>query len=680
MKRKVAVSQILLAAGAGFLLLALIYFVALPRFARDGYCFFAVALLVFGAFLLRDRRERWPLGRRMWAWLRQRPMRVLAGAGGLALSLEAGLLARRQSPEVDFTVLLLTWLVGVAWFLLAFVPSALKDKNAPGAVGQIANLSYRFSGRVGARLRYQWRLRRRELVVVAALLLVALAVRGIDLEHVPLNLGGDEGTWGMEGLAMFEGGRLANPFAARWFAFPSLSFLAWGLSIRVFGDSVTGLRALSVLIGTASVLTTYLLARELWGRRVAWLSAALLTFAHFHVHFSRLAVNNIADPLFITLSLWLLVRGLRKRRVIYFALAGTVMGLGWYGYFGARLIGVIAAVYVGWRFLAERRFLARHGWSLVVLAGAALVVMAPLLLYYADHPDALAARSRQVSIFASGWLEREQVITGRSATSLLLQQLWKSISAFNYTLDPTFWYHASIPLLDFVSGVLFVAGLVWAMGKLGRRGNGLLLLWFWSAVILGWVITENPPSSMRLVIVGPALALLAGLGLNWLVGVGQRLQDGGLLGGERATWSRVVIGLLVVVAVLNLYYYFGVYVPARVYGNPTAEIATVLSRYLKREDTDGVVYFYAPPVMYWDFGTLRFMARDMDGVDVNQPAGEGQVPEIDRARRAYFVLLPHRLVELEAVRARYPGGFEFPVYSDADGRMLYVLYEVVATE
>jgi 4-amino-4-deoxy-L-arabinose transferase-like glycosyltransferase len=522
-------------------------------------------------------------------------------------------------------------------------------------------------------LRYQWLLRRWELVGVAALLLVALVVRGINLEHVPLNLGGDEGTWGMEGLAMFEGGRLANPFATRWFAFPSLSFLAWGLSIRIFGDSVAGLRALSVLIGTASVLTTYLLARELWGRRVAWLSAALLTFAHFHMHFSRLAVNNVADPLFITLSLWLLVRGLRKRQTIYLALAGAVIGLGWYGYFGARLIGVIAAVYAGGRFLIERRFRARHGWSLVALAGAALVVMAPLLLYYADNPAALAARSRQVSIFASGWLEREQVIAGRSATSLLLQQFWKSISAFNYTLDPTFWYHASIPLLDFVSGAFFVVGLIWTMGRIHRRGNGLLLLWFWSAVILGWVITENPPSSMRLVIIGPALAFLAALGMNWLVGVGQRL-----LGGGRTIWNRVIVGLLVIVAVLNLRYYFGDYVPTRVYGNPTAEVATVLSRYLKREETDGVVYFYAPPVMYWDFGTLRFMARGVAGVDINQPAGEENVPEIDRTRRAYFVVLPHRMAELDAIRTRYPGGFEFPVYSDADGRLLYVLYEVTA--
>ncbi len=43
---------------------------------------------------------------------------------------------------------------------------------------------------------------------------------------------------------------------------------------------------------------------------------------------------------------------------------------------------------------------------------------------------------------------------------------------------------------------------------------------------------------------------------------------------------------------------------------------------------------------------------------------------------AWFVFLPHRLAELEAIRGRYPGGVEMPVHSSADGRLLYVSYEV----
>jgi 4-amino-4-deoxy-L-arabinose transferase-like glycosyltransferase len=456
--------------------------------------------------------------------------------------------------------------------------------------------------------------------------------------------------------------------------------LAYGVSMRVFGVTVAGLRALSVLAGTVTVLTTFLLAKELWGRRVAWLAAIVLTCSHFHIHFSRLGSNQIFDGLFITLSLWLLVRALRSRRVIGFALAGATMGLGWYGYFGARLVGLVVACYLAWRAVVEYRLLVRFRWHLLVLVGSALVIVAPLLFHYAEQPHELVSRVRQVSIFASGWLLREQQTTGRSVASLLIQQLWRSISAFNYTLDPTFWYHASIPLLDMLSGILFVLGLMWVVVRRRWPGNGLLLLWFWLAVILGWVMTENPPSSMRLTIIAPALAILVSLGLDWLL-VSVRDLFGmvkivGSVPRQRFDPWIWVGGLLVAaIAVVNLYYYFLVYTPTRVYGNPTAEVGTELGRHLVEEAGDRFVYFYGPPFMYWEFGTLAFLARGVEGMSMPS-LGDGEMPAVDLEQGAWLVFLPERLAELDAVRERYPGGEQMSVYSSADARLLYVLYEL----
>ena len=107
---------------------------------------------------------------------------------------------------------------------------------------------------------------------------------------------------------------LANPFSTRWFSFPSMSFLAWGSSMLVFGKSVAGVRALSAVLGAGAVISTFALARELWGDRAAWFSAVALAFGHYHIHFSRVAVNNVADALLCSLALWLLVRGLRLKR------------------------------------------------------------------------------------------------------------------------------------------------------------------------------------------------------------------------------------------------------------------------------------------------------------------------------------------------------------------------------
>ncbi|MFQ6101716.1 MAG: ArnT family glycosyltransferase [Anaerolineae bacterium] len=651
MKRGRGVSGLLLVIGLGFALLGQFYFAYRREYVWDGLFFWCIAVLSFGLLLRRVRRwKRRRPGLRLLEWVRNHPLRALAWIGGAWLSFLAGWLARQRPETADFSVLLWLWLVGLTCFLLGFLP--------PFSLGELRNRLFRWLQR-----------NRVELAGLAALLLVALAVRAVDLEHIPANLGGDEGTQGVAALELVRP-PLGNPFSTGWFSVPTMSFLAYGLSMRVFGESVAGLRALSALVGTLTVLTTFLLARELWGRRVAWLAAAVLACSHYHVHFSRLGSNQIADALFITLTLWLLVRGLRLRQAICFALAGAVMGLGWYGYFGARLTGIIVALYLAWRAVVEHRFLARYGRLLLILLGAALVIVAPLLFYYVDRPSALYSRPRQVSIFASGWLAREQEITGRSSASLLLQQFWKSISAFNYTLDPTFWYHPDIPLLDFVSGALFVLGLLWTTARCRWPANGLLLLWFWPALILGWVITENPPSSQRMTGIAPVLAIFAALGLSWLVCVAQHVL--------RLTFhvSRFACCVLpIVIAVLNLHYYFAVYTPTCTYGNPTSEIATELSGYLMQQNDDYVVYFHAPPFMYWGFGTLRFMVPDVEGVDV-PPPGEGKPPEPDPARGAWFVFLPQRLDELETVRARYPGGVEASAYSDADGRLLYVLYEV----
>jgi len=654
-KRNHIVPGMLAIIGLGLAFLGQFYFACRREYEWDGLFFWSVAILCFALLLRRmDRLTHDTPGQSRGKWAPKRQsLRLLAVVGGPLLSLFAGFSALRRPDTADFSDLFCMWLIGVAWFLLAFAP--------PFSVK--VSLS-----RWGCWMRdHRW-----TLGCIGAVLMAALVARAFDLEHIPANLSGDEGTWGMEGLAMYSE-RLANPFSTRWFSFPSMSFLAWGLSMKVFGETVAGLRTLSACIGTLTVLTTFLLARELWGQRVAWLAAILLAFGHFHLHFSRLAVNNIADGLLVTLALWLLVRGLRSRQSMHFALTGAVVGLGWYGYFGARLIGLIVASYLAWWAVSEKGFLRRYGRPLLVLAGSALVVLAPLLLYYTGHPETLVARSNQVSIFASGWLAHEQEITGQSALSLLMEQFWKSISAFNYTVDPTFWYHPTLPLLDSVSGALFVMGLLWAGAYSRQPANGLLLLWFWSAVLLGWVITENPPSSMRLVIVAPALALLAGLGLNWLMVLGQRLA-----GGSRRLWSAVAASVLTAATALNLHYYFVTYTPTRVYGNPTAEVATVLGRYLAQQDDDYVVYFHGAPFMYWDFGALRFLARGCEGIDV-PPVSEGEPPEPRPGQGVRFVFLPERLDELEGVRARYPNGEEISVSSEADGRLLYVLYEVSGT-
>jgi hypothetical protein len=295
-----------------------------------------------------------------------------------------------------------------------------------------------------------------------------------------------------------------------------------------------------------------------------------------------------------------------------------------------------------------------------------------LLIHYAAYPDTMASRAGQVSVLSNGWLEREKAYTGRTAAAILLRQFGRAFSAFHYTPDPTFWYHPSIPLLDVVSGILLLFGLAWAVARWREHGNVLLVLWFLLAVILGWALTENPPSGQRMVIVAPASALLVALGLEWLSGFVRRTFSRPWL-----TWGGLAAVLLTLIAGLNLHYYFVVYTPSGVYGNPTAEVATRLGRYLRQEGDDRAVYFYGPPSMYWEIGNLSFLVPNRLGIAVYPPE-QGEGLDLAGVGDVHLVFLPHRLAELEAARQQAPGGVEQPFYSEIDGRLLFVLYTLAA--
>lgn len=656
------------------LLLATTYFLASHRYVWDAFLLLGLAAV---ALVWRLARAIAP-EKSLWIHPEQLVPRTVAGwVRVLALLVAAAiaLAARRESVPHDFATLFLWWLLAVIYFAVTLLIPLLRRTRVAGAGFPVL-----------------------ERYGLMALLLAAFLVRVVALGRIPANLGGDEGTQLLDGLRLIER-PLGNPFATGWYSVPTMSFLVYGVGMRIFGATIAGGRMLSVLAGTLTVLTTFLLARTLGGRRIGWFAALLLAFSHYHIHYSRLASNQIFDPLIGTLALWLMWLAIQPGRRVttdeaphtltscVWGLAGLVAGMGWYGYFGARWVTMLLGLIIVWRMLVEPRFLVRHWQGLALFAGGWLVVVLPLLGWYTIHPSALTERYNAVSIFASGWLEREVVITGKSAFALLLQQLWKSATAFHFTFDPTFWYFPQLPLVDFITGAFMIVGIVAALVRVRWPSRVVTLLWYVSTLVMAWGLTENPPSSQRGLLLIPAVALLAAFGVEalwqlvtrrWTTALPPNASPGAL------TWSdgvRVLLwALLVTMALFNLGFYFGIYTPRRTYGNPTAEVATAFAHFALRyphlacattSESCGqpTVYFFGPPALYWDFGSMAFLLRDQPGVDVSP----GEMPGMVN-RPARFAFVEERFSELAAVQTAYPGGITAQVTS-SDGRVLAVVYD-----
>jgi hypothetical protein len=336
--------------------------------------------------------------------------------------------------------------------------------------------------------------------------------------------------------------------------------------------------------------------------------------------------------------------------------------MGWYAYFGARWVGILMGLFLVWRFLVEPRFLVRHRRGLTLMVLGALVGLLPLLMWYVAHPVDLVSRYKAVSIFSSGWLSREVELSGKSRFALLWTQWVKAATAFHYTRDPTFWYHPQAPLVDFITGALMLVGMVEAIRHWRWPSRGLTLLWFWPTLIMAWGMTENPPSSQRGLLLMPAVAFLVAWGLLALWRLASRAS--GLM-------RSLVLACLLVSVIWNVYFYFRVYTPRRVYGNPTSETATEFARFSERRPLAGArIYFFGAPVIYWDFGTLAFLLRDRTGVNV---LPEDPLPQ-DVSPPARFVFVESRLDALPAIQRRYPAGVSYDLYA-SDGRFLMTVYD-----
>ena len=676
---------LLLAAALGLVLLGQFYFFRRREFGWDGLFFHLLAALFFVLSWRLTRQakphaeSRPPLH---WgSWLRARAVPVALLFLGALFSLLAVFLMQDRILSDSTYDAVIAWSLGMACVGLAalwplsHVPAFLRTwKDSLGAIPRSVWL---------------------EAATVVALTLLAFVLRATALDSVPYTLGGDEAWHGLLARQVLAG-QLRNPFGMGYMSMPTAFYWPLSWSLWLVGDTVTGLRFAAALVGTITVPIFYLFARDLWGRRTALISTIFLTAYDYHIHYSRLGANNIWDPLFLVLMLWALDKGLRgttpdtalhqkadtapvpsqepsSRQYRYFLLAGLVMGLSMFFYTGARLLPLLAGVYMGFVWLRRGRHVPRLGAHIVLLVAACVTVAGPMLSYAQAHPDEWNARLNQVGIVQSGWLEREPELTGKSTAQILAEQFIRAAGAFHYYPDRTAWYAAERPLLGFLAGAFAILGMAWAVARWRDRRYFLVLLWFWSVVITGGMLTESPPSSQRLVIAIPAVALLVAFGLEQSVHLACGLLD---VGRRR---ENLILGvLLTILATGSIYFYFVEFTPTRRYGSANGETATMMGHYLQELEGNYQAYLFGAPSLYWRFGTMPFMAPAVQGTDVVEPL-DGPPDFLDETagtagQETVYLFVPDRSGDLAWVQQALPGG-EIREFYDRAGRLRFIAYE-----
>lgn len=503
-----------------------------------------------------------------------------------------------------------------------------------------------------------------DILLSIGLFALALALRATALTRFPNTYSGDEGSAGLFAVELLTG-KANNLFGVGWFSFPALYFTVQSAAIALLGQTIEAVRFTSALAGALTVVALYWLGRAMFDRTTALLAALYLAAAHYHIHMSRIALNNVWDALFGTLAIFGLWYGWHSGRRSAFILCGLALGLGQYFYVTIRTLPVLFLIWSAFAFWRQRAQFRERFHGLVLAALIALVVYLPLGLFFLDNPDEFQAPLNRVSIFGE-WLENELSLGQRTTSEIILDQAVAGILGFTH--EPLrLLYNPGSPLLLAGAAVLFVLGVLWALLNFDLRY--LLLILPLLAAVAANAISQDSPASQRYILSIPIVALFIALPLaqavEWLRGPYPR---------ARYAIVTAAFVLLALVAVVDLNYYFNRVYDNYVLGGLNTEVATEVAYFLRDKEpaTQDVYFFGFPRMGYYSLSTIPFLAPAKNGIDILDPLTAP--PEFPLTGATLFIFLPERLNELDLVRQRYPNGEYQEFYSDK-GEFLFAVYE-----
>ncbi len=275
---------------------------------------------------------------------------------------------------------------------------------------------------------------------------------------------------------------------------------------------------------------------------VALLAAFFLATSFWHINFSRIGFRAIMAPLFLTWSVYLLVKGFKKleggapfgRATALHIFGGILFGLGLYSYIAYRVSPALVLLIFIFYWLTARK----GGWQKKFFHSAAhfllfsAIVFLPLGYYFYSHPGSFFGRTSQISI-----LNSESPLRDLAMNSI------KTLAMFNIRGDLN-WRHniSGAPELFWPVGFMFLIGIIIAIknistkseaqnpkeirsfnGKNSNLGNwnffrisnfGFILLfsWFILAMLPVVISDEGIPHALRSILMIPPVIIFAAFG------------------------------------------------------------------------------------------------------------------------------------------------------------------------
>jgi hypothetical protein len=355
--------------------------------------------------------------------------------------------------------------------------------------------------------------RRAELLALAAVVAAGAAARLHGIASLPPGCWVDEAENGLETQRILDGDLIV--FTPRHDGRGALQFYWAAPFFLAMGPGLGALRIGSAAAGILTLPAVWLLLRRLAGPAEALLGAGFLALSSWHMAASRVGFDVVLLPLLDALAVHAAVRAWDRASPAGFALAGLLAGLDNYGYTAARLSPlIVAGALVAFRSLGGRgegeaaaSAARRRGLGIALAVAAFVAVTAPLAVWAANDPATFFKRSRNVTIFKQVRETDSFRPVGRSFLDALRM--------FHERGDPNPRHHVpGAPLLDPLTGLALLAGLIAAWRRRKEPAAAFALGWLALIWVCGGVLTNDGPHANRTVSALLPIALLAAWGVR----------------------------------------------------------------------------------------------------------------------------------------------------------------------
>lgn len=484
---------------------------------------------------------------------------------------------------------------------------------------------------VGWGLIGQWRLpriARREWIAIAGIALVGLSLRLVMLDSLMPRFGNELSS--MQAIV-----RLWNDPYPSWFlqqhaGFDS-SWVATALQIvpvDLFGHHLLGLRLLSGIMGGATVIAVYLLARTLAGDGlIAIVAAMIMATLPVHLHFSRLGLDVVHGVFWGTLALAFMGLGWRRGYQGDFAFAGVLLGITLYFSGSERLLFPLLALI--WLVVMIWRGRSVEGRVLLVSFGlVALPFFNSVLSNQTDLLGGLVRESPELIRAFNPFLPTSGYPALETADTLMgwPVQLLTAV-------DRSGFYGGNEPVIIGYLLPVFLMGVTALGWRIRSLFGGISLGWI-GVTVVGSLVLDARQWVLYTGVMLPAFALILAAGIYYPTAI--------LLQSRR--WRSVIVVVIGVVAAGGqAIYYFNAHVPSL---ERQAQLAVDWSDALLRMDglpASTRVHMVTKPVVserdlqaYVDFADLKL------DVDIVSPemVTEAYLRKLDpRDTHAFFVNL-----------------------------------------